>query len=424
MNGSTIHRKAQQSSTSDPLGDFLSERAPPSNGRTLSTRRQPQQNVTINPTFQKVLLLLILVVLFDVHYVYQFFSSSTDSEHAAAEVGVVNMKSARMDGLADHVISKLKSERSLQSDGAINSSAKLRKKPKVEPSWKMDKRMNPDLISAKEIEDRYDNAVAKQHPHQKKPKIEPSWKTDKRMNPAYNSEQDNNGYEDKSMERTDETAIEHLGISSGRFNSLNPDEQIEELQLEVQLWKGRYDMTFKKLQRLEGEFAKLGANLSGVSHLPDHEVNALLYEGLDVEAVNQDVNKLTQQDDANELYDPYKTDVFDKSEETYGVDAHILKILQAAGVEIDEELANILPTWEDVVSMYGSKPIISGLETCPEYRAQVKPEDRMTGPAGMFNTGTNLLYELLKANCVIEEARLKPRREPKHNGMRWQAPVS
>ena len=134
MNGSTIHRKSQQSSSSDPLGDFLSERAPPSNGRpTLSTRRQPQQNVTIHPTFQKVLLLLILVVLFDAHYVYQFFSTSTDSEHAAAEVGVVNMKSARMDGLADHVINKLKSDRSLQSDGVINSSTKLRKKPKAEP---------------------------------------------------------------------------------------------------------------------------------------------------------------------------------------------------------------------------------------------------------------------------------------------------
>lgn len=428
MNGSTIHRKSQQSSSSDPLGDFLSERAPPSNGRpTLSTRRQPQQNVTIHPAFQKVLLLLILVVLFDAHYVYQFFSTSTDSEHAAAEVGVVNMKSARMDGLADHVISKLKSDRSLQSDGVINSSTKLRKKPKAEPSWKTDERMNPDLISAKEIEDRYDNAVShhsQQKPQSKKHKIEPSWKTDKRMNPAYNLEQGINDYEDKLLERTDETSVDHLGISSERFNSLNPNEKIEELQLEVQLWKGRYDMTSKKLHRLEDEFTKYGANLAGTSHLPDHEVNALLYEGLDVEAVNQDVNKLTQQDDANELYDPYKTDVFDKSEETYGVDPHILKILQAAGVEIDEELATILPTWEDIVSMYGSKPIISGLETCPEYRAEVKPEDRMTGPAGMFNTGTNLLYELLKANCVIEEARLKPRREPKHNGMRWQAPVS
>ena len=42
----------------------------------------------------------------------------------------------------------------------------------------------------------------------------------------------------------------------------------------------------------------------------------------------------------------------------------------------------------------------------------------MTGPAGMFNTGTNLLFELLKSNCDIPEAR-PMKREPRRNGMRW-----
>ncbi len=41
----------------------------------------------------------------------------------------------------------------------------------------------------------------------------------------------------------------------------------------------------------------------------------------------------------------------------------------------------------------------------------------------MFNTGTNLLFELMKVNCSIKEARAsKTHYEPRKNGMRWQAP--
>ena len=110
---------------------------------------------------------------------------------------------------------------------------------------------------------------------------------------------------------------------------------------------------------------------------------------------------------------------------SHGVDPHITNILHSANItQIGKDLANVLPTWEDIVGMYGDHPIISGLETCEAYREKVKPEDRMTGPAGMFNTGTNLLRELLTRNCDIKEARLKPEREPKHNGMRGQVPVS
>jgi hypothetical protein len=109
--------------------------------------------------------------------------------------------------------------------------------------------------------------------------------------------------------------------------------------------------------------------------------------------------------------------------ETFGVDDHIVKILTAANIPLDEELARQLPTWDDIVSMYGDKPIIHGLETCPTYRDTVVPADRMLGPAGIFNTGTNLLFELMKANCNIKEARTsKTHREPKRNGMRFQPP--
>ena len=108
---------------------------------------------------------------------------------------------------------------------------------------------------------------------------------------------------------------------------------------------------------------------------------------------------------------------------TFGVDEHIVNILTAANIQLDEELAHQLPKWEDIVSMYGDKPIIYGLDTCQEYRDTFKPEDRMLGPAGIFNTGTNLLFELMKANCNIKEARnSKTHREPKRNGMRFQPP--
>jgi hypothetical protein len=61
--------------------------------------------------------------------------------------------------------------------------------------------------------------------------------------------------------------------------------------------------------------------------------------------------------------------------------------------------------------MYGDKPVIHGLETCEHYRNMVKPEeDRSIGPAGLFNTGTNLLFTLLKSNCEID------------GNILWQAP--
>lgn len=111
------------------------------------------------------------------------------------------------------------------------------------------------------------------------------------------------------------------------------------------------------------------------------------------------------------------------NDHTFGIDEHIVNILTAANIQLDAELASQLPSWGDIVSMYGDKPIIHGLETCKKYRDTVDPADRMLGPAGLFNTGTNLLFELMKANCNIKEARTsKTHREPTRNGMRFQPP--
>lgn len=343
----------------------------------------------IHPTFQKLLVLLVLVVIFDAVHIYKFLTSSGQGDEGAdaagPEAGVNNLrKSRRMDSLADHVIAKLKSGQMASDAAGAGAASGPHKRKKIEPSWKTEMRLKAELGDAAQ---------------------------------KFHDSQNDHPSKQQTQERVGQ---DHYGISTDRFESLETDEKIEELQLEVQLWKGRYEMTVKKLNRLETEFQ----HRRDQPVVEDHELNHLMYEGMDLEGINQSPEKLAQHDDGNELYDPYKTDPFDHSGETYGVDPHILKILHAASIEIDEELAAVLPTWEDVVSMYGSSPIIYGLETCEPYREMVKPEDRMIGPAGMFNTGTNLLYELLKANCEIKEARKRPRREPKHNGMRWQAPVS
>lgn len=96
----------------------------------------------------------------------------------------------------------------------------------------------------------------------------------------------------------------------------------------------------------------------------------------------------------------------------------ILRVLQQAGVTVDDATLATLPKWSDITSMYGPEPIIYGLDTCTQFQAMQDPADAFIGPAGIFNTGTNLLAELLKANCVIP-AKRKRGRGP---GMRWQVP--
>ena len=55
----------------------------------------------------------------------------------------------------------------------------------------------------------------------------------------------------------------------------------------------------------------------------------------------------------------------------------ILKILAAANIkQLTSIDAKMLPTWEDITSMYGDKPVIHGLETCEQYRNMVHPADR------------------------------------------------
>jgi len=95
-------------------------------------------------------------------------------------------------------------------------------------------------------------------------------------------------------------------------------------------------------------------------------------------------------------------------------------ILQLAGVRMTDDIQKLLPPLEGIVGMYGSKPVIIGEERCDAFQASIPPDDRFLAPAGMFNTGTNLLESLLVKNCRLPVSRKK---YGKHNkGVKYQVP--
>ena len=68
-----------------------------------------------------------------------------------------------------------------------------------------------------------------------------------------------------------------------------------------------------------------------------------------------------------------------------------IDILQRAGVKgvkllADPDIVKKLPLKSDVEDLYGSEPVIIGLETCKTFRETIDPGDAYVGPAGMFNT--------------------------------------
>ena len=78
-------------------------------------------------------------------------------------------------------------------------------------------------------------------------------------------------------------------------------------------------------------------------------------------------------------------------------------ILLKAGVEVTPEIRQKIPSVEKYTNIYGSKPIVQLDEgTCEKFKGKVKEGDRFIAPAGMFNTGTNLLEDLLTENCEFK----------------------
>ena len=102
----------------------------------------------------------------------------------------------------------------------------------------------------------------------------------------------------------------------------------------------------------------------------------------------------------------------------------IFEILRQAGIDyrtLTKTQRYRLPTWAQVTKLYGERPHIVGLETCRDYNRLVLDKSMaFYGAAGVFNSGTNLLAQLLIKNCQIVERMEKYGYDSR--GMRWQVP--
>lgn len=66
------------------------------------------------------------------------------------------------------------------------------------------------------------------------------------------------------------------------------------------------------------------------------------------------------------------------------------------GITVERKTA-VLPSLEEIQSMYGSKSHVIGLERCEEYRNAVPHIDRLMGPAGLFNSvSSHVVFESKK----------------------------
>jgi hypothetical protein len=104
----------------------------------------------------------------------------------------------------------------------------------------------------------------------------------------------------------------------------------------------------------------------------------------------------------------------------------ILDLIREAGITFDlvedADLLEELPDWDDVVHLYGPEPVLYGVneENCKRFQMHSDPWDHFLGVAGTFNSGTNLMAELLIHNCYMPE-RIK-KYGSKNIGIRWQVP--
>jgi len=100
----------------------------------------------------------------------------------------------------------------------------------------------------------------------------------------------------------------------------------------------------------------------------------------------------------------------------------LLSILTSANIDVIDNSTGAplpfwseVPTWDQITALFGPSPRIVGLETCEDFRRSVPASRRMIGPAGLFNTGTNLASQLIDKNCHIVG-------REHGNGMEWQVP--
>lgn len=99
----------------------------------------------------------------------------------------------------------------------------------------------------------------------------------------------------------------------------------------------------------------------------------------------------------------------------------LLKIIRDAGItDISNETVRELPTWTQVTTLYGDHPRIYGLDQCAVFQNHSDAAEHFVSTAGPFNSGTNLMAELLIHNCHMS-ARMK-KYGTQNQGVRWQVP--
>lgn len=100
----------------------------------------------------------------------------------------------------------------------------------------------------------------------------------------------------------------------------------------------------------------------------------------------------------------------------------LLKLLHDnAGIRmLSQQSYDQLPSWGQVISMYGDRPKMMGLDQCEAFRADGDPAEKFLAVAGAFNSGTNLLAKMVTRNCVMHKRQAKYGQ--KHRGVRWQVP--
>ena len=98
----------------------------------------------------------------------------------------------------------------------------------------------------------------------------------------------------------------------------------------------------------------------------------------------------------------------------------LLALLREADAldHVDPQTLDKLPTWTEVTTLYGSEPVYIGLETCQDFQDLPDVAEHFVSTAGTFNTGTNLMAELLIKNCQMPKRMEKYGRNSK--GVRWQ----
>lgn len=78
--------------------------------------------------------------------------------------------------------------------------------------------------------------------------------------------------------------------------------------------------------------------------------------------------------------------------------------LEKVGVRVPVDYPR-LPPWWWIESQYGEEPRILGLDRCEHFRTlnRGRPDDITIAPSGLFNSGTNLLHQMLEANCYFPQ---------------------